>query len=144
MKIKYKLGDALGGPEKYLAHGCNNKGVMGSGIAKQIRENYTKAYDYYRWTHQRSGLKLGEVYAIDCGGKVIFNCITQNGFGRDGEKYVCYDAIKQCIIEISNSVEDEYPVAMPRIGAGLGGGDWSTIEKIIEENSTFQPVVYDL
>ncbi len=36
-------------------------------------------------------------------------------------------------------------VAMPKIGAGLGGGDWSQIAEIIELNSIhFTPIVYEL
>jgi O-acetyl-ADP-ribose deacetylase (regulator of RNase III) len=36
-------------------------------------------------------------------------------------------------------------VAMPKIGAGLAGGDWNVIEKIIEEECKgVQPVVYYL
>jgi hypothetical protein len=34
---------------------------------------------------------------------------------------------------------------MPQIGAGLGGGDWRTIEAIIEEEFIeIKPVVYQL
>jgi O-acetyl-ADP-ribose deacetylase (regulator of RNase III) len=151
MKIEYKKGDALNGTEKHLAHGCNNQGVMGSGIAKQIRAQYEPAYDYYRWNHTRQGLQLGKVYEFECNGKLIFNCVTQDGYGRDGEKYVRYDAIAACMLEIcywfnTHEIKSITPrVAMPMIGAGLGGGDWTKIVEVIELNSNnFRPIVYQL
>jgi O-acetyl-ADP-ribose deacetylase (regulator of RNase III) len=40
---------------------------------------------------------------------------------------------------------NETHVAMPQIGAGLGGGDWTVIAAIIESELTdVQPVVYIL
>lgn len=142
--IIYKKGDALKGPEKYLAHGCNNRGVMGSGIAKQIREKYEPAYDYYRFIYQRGKLKLGEIYPYDCGDKVIINCITQNGYGRDGALYADYDAIRKCFEAMNSMFGEKDLVAMPMIGSGLGGGSWPVIEIIIKETAKFQPVVYKL
>jgi len=36
-------------------------------------------------------------------------------------------------------------IAMPKIGAGLAGGDWNVIESIIEsELKTVQPIVFTL
>jgi len=151
MKIIYKKGNALDGPELFLAHGCNNRGKMGSGIAKEIRERFPIAYKVYRTTWEQNGLELGQVQVARqrfSPEKIIFNCITQDGYGYDGKKYVDYDAIRYCIIKMNLELI-KYPntnmnVAMPMIGAGLGGGKWKEISQIIETNSTFRPVVYTL
>lgn len=141
--IIYTHGNALNGPERYLAHGCNNKGVMGSGIAKEIRAKFPIAYEYYRFTFHRSGLVMGNIIPYLDQEKNIINCITQNGYGRDGKKYVSYDAIEQCIMHINEMTDGKaVHVAMPKIGAGLGGGNWKIIRTIISETATFQPVVY--
>lgn len=144
VNIIYKQGDALKGSEKYLAHGCNNRGVMGSGIAKQIRKKYEPAYDYYRYIYNHGKLKMGEIYPYDCGDKVIINCITQNGYGRDGARYVDYDSIIKCFNSMNSMFSKNDHVAMPMIGAGLGGGSWTVISEIIQDVSKFQPVVYQL
>lgn len=152
-KIIYRTGDMFAGPEYFLAHGCNNRGVMGSGVAKIVKERFEKAYDFYRWNHTRQGLMMGQIYGIDCEdadrptghSRYIINCITQNGYGYDGKQYVDYDAIRDCVL-CMNGMKGEGPmdIGMPMIGAGLGGGDWETIANIIEEHTTFQPVVYKL
>lgn len=160
MEIEYRQGDVLAGPERLIIHGCNAQGVMGSGVAKAIRDRYPWAYDAYRMAWEEDDVYLGAViWAIDTGAaRIIGNAITQEFFGRDGQKYVDDNAVRRCIQEVDRFVvltqtEDVLipcigkitGVAMPMIGAGLGGGDWSVISKIIEEESKhFRPVVYSL
>lgn len=152
MKIIYKTGNLITADEGIIAHGCNAQGKMNSGVAKAIRENYPSAYDNYMWEHETKGLVLGKYIPIrdicreDKKSRIVLNCITQNNYGYDEKRYFSYDALAKVIETISNAGLDEgIPIAFPKIGAGLGGGDWYIIEKIIETYSlTFQPVVYTL
>jgi len=145
--ITYVTGDLLGATQKVLIHGCNNHGIMGSGIARQIRARWPNVYEVYNLRYRAFGLDLGDIVPVaTLDGKIVVNCITQNGFGRDGSRYVNYDAVEQCIIKINERVADweVSEVALPRIGAGLGGGDWNIIEGIITKNAkSFMPIVYD-
>ena len=78
--------------------------------------------------------------------KLIANCITQEHYGYDGHLYVDYDAIRKCMwaLNAEAKVDDLGPVAMPRIGCGLAGGDWNIVSKIIMvEFTDVTPVVYD-
>lgn len=148
MKIIYKSGDCLAGPEKFIAHGCNAQGVMGSGVAKAVRDRLPAAYKGYRAEFLENGLELGSTIGVDVDGVVVFNCITQNRYGPDGKRYVNYGAVNDCMNTINAHFKDYKfgipHVAMPMIGAGLGMGDWGIISGIIEMCSTnFQPIVYD-
>lgn len=153
MEIKYVKCDLLEAPEKYILHGCNAQGVMGSGVAKLIREKWPSAYAAYKASEQHNGMRLGIVtYAEQEDGKVIINGITQQFYGRTpGKVYVDYDAVREVVQAVNWLMFKEHgafeipSVAMPKIGAGLGGGDWEMIEEIIQNNSMyFQPVVYEL
>ena len=142
MKIIYKKGNLIHASEGVIAHGCNNRGVMGSGVARAIRDAYPEAYDIYKKFYKLHGLELGMIIC-HYGKPHVVNCITQNGFGKDGKQYVDYAAIRKCMRTINSA--RYFEVAMPKIGAGLGGGDWNVISKIIEEESlNFQPIVYEL
>lgn len=149
MKIKYVKGDLLEAPEKYILHGVNCQGVMGSGVAKLIRAKWPSAYAVYKNCEHLKGLRLGSITQTYDNGKVIFNGVTQEFYGRKANHcYVCYDAVREVMRSLNylRDIADEIPlIAMPAIGAGLGGGDWNIISEIIEEESTsFQPVVYYL
>lgn len=145
--INYVTGDLLGATQKVIIHGCNAQGVMGSGVARQIRARWPNVYEVYHLKHKVFGLDLGDIIPVaTLDGKIIVNCITQDGFGRTGNRYVDYDAIARCMEQINDRVSnwEVSEIAMPRIGAGLGGGDWTIIESIILKHArNFIPVVYD-
>jgi O-acetyl-ADP-ribose deacetylase (regulator of RNase III) len=147
MKIEYIKGDLFSTECKTILHGCNAQGVMGSGVAKIIREKYPKAYNVYVEKHNREGLRLGHCIKVLAEEKLIVNAITQQYYGRDGSKYVSYDAVDEVMKEV-NTMHYIYgikEIAMPQIGAGLGGGNWRVIEAIIESRLTLvQPLVYIL
>lgn len=156
MQIEYIKGDLFSTKIKTIVHGCNAQGVMGSGVAKIIKERYPKAFDRYRKQYEQfNHLNMGHVIPVPCGDrvndpdnyKIVVNAITQDFYGRDGSRYVSYDAVAECMKTINRFFEvygiDE--VAMPQIGAGLGGGDWNVIAAIIEsELKNVKPYVYVL
>jgi O-acetyl-ADP-ribose deacetylase (regulator of RNase III) len=146
--IQYVKGDLLGATQKVIAHGCNAQGVMGSGVAKSIREKWPNVYEVYNLKHRVFGLQLGDIIPVaTLDGKTVVNCITQEFYGRDGKRYVDYDAIRTCMEKINNRAEswEVAEVAIPMLGAGLGGGEWDIIEDIIEKSAkNFIPVVYSL
>lgn len=148
MKIMYKTGNLLDATEPFILHGCNAQGKMNSGVAKAIRDKYPSAYNVYIASIPRGGMTLGRVtYAEQDDGHTILNGIIQEFYGYGGRQYVSYEAIKEIIKGVDFLCQkcDQRFVAMPKIGSGLGGGDWDVIAAIIEEESThFQAVVYEL
>lgn len=147
MEIIYKRGDLLLCEENIILHGCNAQGVMGSGVAKAIRDKYPNAY----LTYKAGFMELGIVTcSVEDDGKIVMNAITQEFYGRvPNRQYVSYSAIEDALQRIDWWVSKTYDcapaIAMPKIGAGLGGGDWKAISEIIEKESiSFQPVVYEL
>lgn len=154
MKIEYIKGNLLDTPHQYILHGCNAKGAMNSGIAKAIRAKYPSAFSVYRYQYEQGLMELGAVtYAEQEDGKTIINAVTQEFYGREaGRRYVSYSAIVDCLERIDwflhekhRGDEDIPYLAMPKIGAGLGGGDWEVIADIIETKAEhFKPVVYYL
>jgi len=145
VKIRYEVGDMFAGPQRVLVHGCNAKGVMGSGVAKIVRDQYPQAYRAYRDAYEKFGLKPGDVVLADCGDRTIVNAVTQDDYGRDPSRiYVDYDAVAKCMRAINNIAPGE-EVGMPMIGSGLARGDWNRIAEIIErESREYQPVVWVL
>lgn len=155
MEIEYVTGDLMEAPEKFIVHGCNAQGVMGSGVAKLIREKYPTAFRVYVEAYRKEGLQLGKTIWVKGVPHTVINAITQEFYGTD-RMHADYDAIRSAMRQINATAkvtQEIEParnviglvdrVAMPLIGAGLAGGSWKTISAIIEEVSThFQPVVY--
>ena len=146
--VRYVIGDLLEAKQNVIVHGCNAQGVMGSGVARLIRARYPNVYEIYALKHKVFGLDLGDIIPVaTTDGRIVVNAVTQEYFGGDGRRYVDYAAIETCMKKINDRAKDwnAVEIAMPRLGAGLGGGDWNVIEDIIIKSATnFIPVVYDL
>ena len=145
MKIEYVTGNLLLTDVKHIMHGCNSKGVMGSGVAKAIRSWYPLAYQDYEDVYNSTGLAIGDVVvSVQPNGKTIHNAITQQDYGRDSSRvYVSYWAIAEVFRKINRWGVGE--VALPKIGAGLANGDWNVISAIIENTLIdTKPFVYVL
>jgi O-acetyl-ADP-ribose deacetylase (regulator of RNase III) len=121
-----------------IVQGCNAQGVMGSGVAKALRERYPAIFTAYK-----GQIDQWNAQGVDPLGKVtifmqktdlfIANAITQRHFGKDGKRYVSYKAIAECFAEVALVASElRMDVHYPLIGAGLGGGEWPIISEIIE------------
>jgi O-acetyl-ADP-ribose deacetylase (regulator of RNase III) len=123
--------DILTVKQGIIAHQVNMAGVMGAGLALKIREKWRKVYTRYRW----DGVKLGECQIVDVGdGLFVANLCGQRGYGGRGRR-TDYDALRQAMNTLSAYT---YPrglqVYLPHgIGCGLGGGDWTVVSGIIED-----------
>ena len=77
----------------------------------------------------------------------VANLIGQHGIRpTKAGPPVRYDAIRAGLREVADfAARHEASVHMPRIGSGLAGGDWSTIEDIVtSELAELDVTVYDL
>lgn len=126
---------------RVIIQGCNCFNTMNSGIARQIRERIPEAYEADCRTVKGDADKLGTISLtkIDCftdNSYYVVNAYTQYKYGRD-RMHVDYDAVRSCFKEINEtwpvSSFDRWDFGYPRIGAGLAGGDWNIIRKIIDE-----------
>lgn len=139
--ITYIRGDLLTTDIRYIAHGCNAQGVMGAGVALALRKRWPEVYTGYETVykanqHSAEPLRLGSIIPVrtNDGSKIVFNCITQKFAGHDGRKYVSYDAIDEVFVQLNREIHrsKDNRLAIPKIGAGLAGGEWQVIESIIK------------
>ena len=137
-----------------IVHGCNCLSTMGAGIAPQMARAFgCDRFEMELWgpTVEKLGcidyqtLVLGEhaIWSLDDAKNnrnepelTVVNAYTQHMYGRnhvDGlARPFDYEAFTICMRKI-NEVFSGKHIGMPKIGAGLAGGDWNRIERIIEE-----------
>lgn len=141
-----------------IAHGCNCFCTMGAGIAPQMAaafgcDTFQGEESYKKGDPNKLGnISYGEVFMIDeeivalhddgnylnpkLKSLYVVNCYTQFGFGSnhsDGTiSPIDYEALTLCMRKM-NMIFNGLHVGLPKIGAGLAGGDWQRIKKIIQE-----------
>ena len=136
MSVNYVNGNLLDMKTNFICHQVNCQSVMGSGLAKQIRERWPCVYDVYK--KRVSPKELGKICLVNVVGNVpiqgVINMFAQDGYGRDGRRYTSYDAFWNCLHEIKNILPKGDTIAFPdHIGCGLGGANWNIIRAMIEE-----------
>jgi len=118
-----------------IVHGCNCFCTMGAGIAKGIKNEFPEAFDADQTTSKGLKEKLGTCsFAKINRGRIhiiVVNAYTQFDYRGPGIK-VDYDAVRSCMKWIKENFEGE-KIGLPKIGAGLAGGDWERISDIIDE-----------
>lgn len=126
---------ALEGTFDSIVHGCNCFCTMGAGIAKAVKSEFPEAYEADCLTEKGSIDKLGTYsHAITerNGNEItVINAYTQHDFKGPGMK-ADYDAIRSVFKKIKSDFSGKR-IGYPKIGAGLAGGDWDQISKIIDE-----------
>jgi O-acetyl-ADP-ribose deacetylase (regulator of RNase III) len=118
-----------------IVHGCNCFCTMGAGIAKQIKLTFPKAYQADLKTTKGKQDKLGEISWAEVEIKlqkiIVVNAYTQFDWRGKGKK-ADYEAIRIAFQKIKEQFSGK-SIGYPAIGAGLAGGDWNVISKIIAE-----------
>jgi len=132
--VIYKKGDLFESTEDLIAHGCNCKGGFASGVAGMMAEKYPAARSSYMYKHRNEGWKLGDVDFAHQNRKIIANCATQDNFLPRDKCHADYNAIRVCMTKVLEYAKlRNLTIAIPKIGAGLAGGDWNLIETILED-----------
>lgn len=149
--LTYLIGDAtspVGIGTKLIAHVCNNKGGWGRGFVVSLSKKWNEPEEDYRRGDYK--YNLGSCNAIEVEKDIIVvNMVAQDGYvSRDKPKAICYVSLDLCLSWLRGyALSTGATVHMPRIGCGLGGGDWNTIEDLIWNNlcsSEIEVFVYDL
>lgn len=133
-------GNVLDTGNSVIVHCVNCQGVMGSGIAREIRERFPDVYETYLETYKNGVLHLGSVSYVylPLEDKIIANAAGQDWYGTT-KVHLDYDATRTCFMNINEDMkffESEYGIItinFPLFGCGLAGGDWNKVSQIIEE-----------
>lgn len=136
MPIEYVSGDLFAGAHRpeALAHGCNCQGSMGAGIAVQFRDRYPAMFEAYRAMCKARPRQFnpGDAWLWKADQQPwVFNLATQETYWRGR---ATYDWVEAALLAMRARVDAEglTRVAMPRVGAGMGGLSWKKVKAVID------------
>lgn len=153
--LRFVKGDATlpqGSNLRYILQVVNDEGKYGAGFSGALAKRWPRVEKEYRdWWRARYGkLVLGDIQSIQVVSDLcIINMVAQKGIvGPNNPKPIDYKALQVCLSKAGDEVS-KYNAAihMPRIGCGLAGGEWSEVEKLIDQEllkRTIDVTVYDL
>lgn len=158
MIYEIKNQNLLDSGAQVIVHQVNCMGVMGSGVAKQVKDRFPEVFLKYRESvNTLEGKCLGGCLTVEA----LPNLRIANLFGqyyyrgyKEDYQYTCddsyerpelnehceairftnYEAFYRGLVRLRQELrEDEKKIAFPyKIGCGRGGADWSIIECMIK------------
>lgn len=119
------------------AHGCNCAGAMGKGIALQFKEKFPIMYIEYKRLCKEGLFSLGDIYSYNHPNGIVFNLGTQITWKTKAD----INAIKSSLVKMlfysqQNNISK---IALPKIGAGLGGLNWEDVKYVLDEATKAYP-----
>lgn len=133
--VKHIVGDIMSppAPVNVIVHGCNCFHRMKSGVAKLITDRWPEvAKADIELTKYGDRSKLGQIIEVPVADNFsVINAYTQYEYGTDTPK-IDYEAFEKAMSLVYEHFALPWNlIAMPKIGAGLAGGDWQILEKIL-------------
>ena len=134
--IHYKKGDILQSSAQALVNTVNTVGVMGKGIALQFKEAFPNNNKVYVDTCKQNKLATGQVLSVWDenllhGKKLIINFPTKKHWRQPSK----YQYIEKGLASLREELQEEKvkSVAIPPLGCGNGGLEWSKVRSMIVE-----------
>lgn len=125
------------------AHGCNCAGAMGKGIALQFRRKFHRMFNEYHSLCVSGNFNPGDIFPYEhAPGSYVYNLATQKHYAIKGQLAKPEHIRKSMQRMLEHAREHNVTdIAMPKIGAGLGGLMWDDVRSIIADVSSNYPEI---
>lgn len=149
--VTYEKGNVLeffkSGEVNAVLHCCNCRGVMGSGVALQIKNKFPEAYNSYKKYEAERTLKLGTISMACFQNGFIYNLHAQKDYGV-GTRQVNYEALYECLELVKHDLKMNNfcgVIGVPcKMASDRAGGNWKIVECMIREVfENFNVIVVD-
>lgn len=132
--ITYTKGNLLEADAEVLVNTVNTVGVMGKGIALQFKQAFPENFKIYEKACRKDKLQPGKILVVPTGQyinpKFIFNFPTK----RHWRGKARVEDIELGLTDLVRLVKELQiqSIAIPPLGCGFGGLNWSDVKPLIE------------
>ena len=131
--IEYKTGDILEEQTEALVNTVNCVGIMGRGIALQFKQAWPENFKAYASACRRKEVQPGQMFVFETGRltppRYIINFPTKRHWKGKSRLVDIQSGLVALVHEIRRL--EIGSIALPPLGAGLGGLEWSRVRQEI-------------
>lgn len=131
--IHLQKGDILKQDAEALVNTVNCVGIMGRGIALQFRKAFPENFKAYELACKHEEVKLGQMFVFETGGfypRFIINFPTKHHWKSKSHIEDIRSGLQDLLRVIQK--REIKSIAIPPLGAGLGGLNWLDVKREIE------------
>ena len=141
--IRYTQGNLLEAPAEALVNTVNEKGVMGKGIALMFRDTFPDNAREYEDAAKAGRVRVGQVLVTKnpalLGPRWIIHFPTKRHWRNSSEFAWIRDGLKDLVRVVRE--RGIRSIALPPLGCGNGGLEWSQVRQEIEAAAAEMPEV---
>lgn len=130
--VTYVSGDIFSSPAQVLTNPVNTVGVMGGGLALEFKNRFPGLFEDYSRRCNEGRFIHGQPYLWEDDRHQVLNFPTKRDW-RDPSRLEDIDAglayLASCYREMGI-----HSIAIPALGAGLGGLDWNDVRQLIDKH----------
>jgi O-acetyl-ADP-ribose deacetylase (regulator of RNase III) len=132
--IKFVTGNLFDAKVDALVNTVNTAGVMGKGLALQFKKAFPANSKAYEAACQQGEVEIGKMFVFDAGGIVLPRYIINFPTKKHWRSPSKLEYVEQGLGALIEVIRDRQirSIAIPPLGAGLGGLDWSKVRSVIE------------
>lgn len=136
--IRYRSGNLLDSKAQTLVNTVNCVGVMGKGIALEFRRRYPQMFRQYVELCGRREVRPGIPYCYGAVPQQILNFPTKGHWKAKSRLSDIERGLR--LLERHYTDWNITSIAMPPLGCGNGGLDWSEVKPLIERHLAHLPI----
>ena len=143
--VRYETGNIFESPAQVITNPINCVGVMGSGLALEFKNRFQGLFKDYERRCLAHRVKPGEPYLYEDDEIQVLNFPTKRHW-KDSSRLEDIEAGLKMLSENFDRMGIFY-LALPALGCGLGGLEWSAVKPLIDkylgEIPELEVVVYE-
>lgn len=132
--MRYMTGNLLASPAQALVNTVNTVGVMGKGIALQLKKRFPVNFKIYEKACNAGDVKIGRMLVVREntleGEKVIINFPTKTEWFKKSQYGYIEEGLKD-LVRVINECKIS-SIAIPPLGCGNGGLKWEKVKEMME------------
>lgn len=134
MTVRIGRGNLLEQQVDAIVNTVNTVGVMGKGIALQVKRKWPENFKAYERAVARGDVRIGRMFVFDNGGldapHFIINFPTKENWRAPSRIEFVHVGLKDLIKTVK--ALNIRSIAIPPLGCGNGGLDWTEVRPLIE------------
>jgi O-acetyl-ADP-ribose deacetylase (regulator of RNase III) len=132
--IKFVTGNLLDAQVDALVNTVNTAGVMGKGLALQFKKAFPANFKAYEAAAKGGLIEIGKMFVYDAGGIVLPRYIINFPTKKHWRSPSKLEYIELGLGDLVRIIRDRKirSIAIPPLGAGLGGLAWRDVRPLIE------------
>jgi O-acetyl-ADP-ribose deacetylase (regulator of RNase III) len=132
--LEFKQGNLLEEDAEVLVNAVNCVGVMGKGIALQLKQAFPENFQQYKKACDAKEVEPGRMFTFSTGKlfnpKYIINFPTKRHWREKSKIEYVQTGLKALLAEVQQLGITS--IAIPALGCGNGGLDWLEVKPLIE------------